>query len=286
MDEAQGQQGPVDESVLYQLLIERAVVADTLVWCKGMEQWQPANEVDAFCDVENQPPPLPVSLPLPKGEPKPEPETTSTIVEKDEHVVEPPPLPSGRRRSISPLLLGQAVDIAPAEPTTSIDVQEVHPWYRYWARNCDLITFLIVFSLVITYTPLGILYPDDLNKVINSLISVAFYIPVEALSLACFGTTLGKRIFKIVVVKDDRKLTFNEALERVTSIYFRYGLAIPLVRIYTQVKGFQDLKRLKLTKWDQRLNITVKSKKLSYLRVIIGLSVTVFLMIIYVALTR
>ncbi|MEM1058106.1 MAG: DUF4339 domain-containing protein [Verrucomicrobiota bacterium] len=62
------QKGPVNEAELKEKFAGAQLAPDTLVWQKGMTQWTPAAEVDAF---QFTPPPAPADLPpaLPPNEP-------------------------------------------------------------------------------------------------------------------------------------------------------------------------------------------------------------------------
>ena len=58
---------PLDE------LVAQGITPDTLVWCKGMANWQKAKTVDEVMDLlkSNEPEPEPVVVAEPEPEPKP-----------------------------------------------------------------------------------------------------------------------------------------------------------------------------------------------------------------------
>lgn len=56
-----GQQyGPYDSDKIKTLLTSHKITENTLIWTKGMENWQPIKEIAGFCEMlTNYPPPLP-----------------------------------------------------------------------------------------------------------------------------------------------------------------------------------------------------------------------------------
>ncbi len=108
--------------------------------------------------------------------------------------------------------------------------REVHPWRRYFARMIDhsLILILLEFILAVVLK----LRPLPNNFLIN-LIRYSMWwlmIPVNALSLKLFGTTLGKWIMGIrVEYETGEKLTYGDARERERQALASMWWGLPLL---------------------------------------------------------
>lgn len=111
---------PLDE------LVAQGITPDTLVWCKGMANWQKAKTVDEVMDLlkSNEPEPEPVVVAEPEPEPEPvaepEPQSEPEPVReelKSEPVAETEPEPESEPKPLS------------ASAAEEEDEDEVpHPW--------------------------------------------------------------------------------------------------------------------------------------------------------------
>ena len=117
---------PLDE------LVAQGITPDTLVWCKGMANWQKAKTVDEVMDLlkSNEPEPEPVVVAEPEPEPKPVREEP-----KSEPLVEPEPEPKPVREEPKPAPVREEPkpESAPKPLSSSAaeeeDEDEVpHPW--------------------------------------------------------------------------------------------------------------------------------------------------------------
>ncbi|MBR1781871.1 MAG: MerR family transcriptional regulator, partial [Oscillospiraceae bacterium] len=115
------------------------------------------------------------------------------------------------------------------------------PWQRFWARELDLLTWVLLFVVgegVLLQRGLldagASLFSTGLDRLIIWLLVLVAIALVEPLELHFFGTTLGKWIFGLRVTDiDGNRLTTAAARERTTQVLVSgLGLNIPLVRLF------------------------------------------------------
>jgi len=226
--EDEQQQGPVAEDLLLQRLESGSLSQETLVWTEGMTDWVPFGEVEVFSSVR------PVVASDGGG--------ASAEVEQD----------VGGFSPYAPPSVGTEVAVAPLVTSGP----QVRPWIRLWARTIDVMIFGVLIGIL-----LGMLAPEVLeiaDSFFNVLILAVISL-VEAASLALFGTTPGKAIFRVSVRHaDGSRLSFMEAWVRALKVLFRgLGLGIPLISLITQIVACTRLNNNGITSWDQDANLTV-----------------------------
>ena len=225
------QQGPVDENQLRKLFGSGDLAPETLVWSGSMADWTPASETEAFKDT------IALSRPSPAQG--------------------PPPLPG------APTAQVEGLDVP-----GHLDVPQVRPWVRYWARMVDicLAGFVLGAGLLIA-VPAAEAMPDALFGMLLMFV----WVFVEAVLLSSWGTTPGKWLLA-TRVRDSagRVLTFSEALTRSLSVWVKgLGLGIPVVALVTLIIAHGKLKRDGVTTWDRKGGFVVSHRKIGVLRTII-----------------
>ena len=151
---------------------------------------------------------------------------------------------------------------APSSPS-SASRELPQPYVRFWARLIDKALYLATLPLLAAVVGTGFFF------YVCFLFWLAGYVAVEALLLATVGTTPGKAILGVfVTTADGKKLSFNQAWRRASSVYVR-GRGLGAVM---QWMGYRDLKTDGRTSWDESGNFLVKYKRLSAGRMLAGVA--------------
>ncbi|MFC4777926.1 RDD family protein [Paenibacillus sp. GCM10023252] len=153
--------------------------------------------------------------------------------------------------------------------TNTLPVEHAHPvktWHRYWARMLDILFFTMVIQIIAALIPAY--QPGLWMGLLENVIILILYIPVEALLMSGIGTTCGKWLFNIVVRRtgDDGKLTYVEALMRGYTVIWRgLGLSIPFINLLCLLNAQYDLRAKGTTSWDQD-RFLVMHERMGWLR--------------------
>ncbi|SCW80383.1 RDD family protein [Paenibacillus tianmuensis] len=81
------------------------------------------------------------------------------------------------------------------------------PWIRFWARSFDFYTFSITVGFL--WALIDIESLDNVNNTLLSILLTFSWLFVEGACLAIFGTTLGKWMLKITILKSSRTEIIN-----------------------------------------------------------------------------
>ncbi|WP_040206096.1 RDD family protein [Neobacillus jeddahensis] len=142
------------------------------------------------------------------------------------------------------------------------------PVVRYLARLFDLSLFsLFLITFVSIFSPKFIV---DSSKIFIFMLSLIFYISVEAIILSIFGNTLGKFILNVRLCKlNGDRIDFLTALQR--SIFVTaagMGFGVPLINFVCFYFSFFDLKKNGKSTWDQQIGTVVLYGKVSPARIV------------------
>jgi uncharacterized RDD family membrane protein YckC len=185
----------------------------------------------------------------------------------------PPPLPSyvdpshQAARLVPPQLPQQGVLAGAASQARTSAL--LHPWRRYFARQFDIVLFVFCASFAI-----GILFPTLVpeghsggsDQVFGLLLLIA-YIPIEGFLLNAFGTTFGKALYGIKVIKNDGAIAWRAATLRSFYVWLRgLGVGIPIVTLFTLVNAYNKLKANGATTWDSQLGWTITHSEIGAAR--------------------
>jgi len=157
--------------------------------------------------------------------------------------------------------------------------EQVRPWIRFWARMIDYNLFTIILAIIVL-----IVYPPayEMPDLVFGMITLFIYTFIEAAMLSSWGTTPGKAFFKIRLRnKDDSKLSYNDALYRSWQVVFKgLGLGLPIISLITLINAFFRLKNEKITSWDKEGEYVVSHQTIGLLRVIIPITILIFIIFI------
>lgn len=225
-----GSAGPETASHLLELLDQRIISRQTLVWRQDMPEWQPL-EVALGLSVSLPPPPPGASV-------------VSAAVAKPQ---------TGTERTVA-----LEKDYSP------------HPWRRYFARMLDTTVsgsfmFFIVGMLLVSMDQnahaafFEVVGGTNGNRIIESVLTTVLATLPNAVCIGFVGTTLGKWIFGVSVQREGGdSLGFPLALKRELLVWAKgFGLGIPLISFITVIVGYQTLKREGKSSWDSELNLVI-----------------------------
>lgn len=157
------------------------------------------------------------------------------------------------------------------------------PWFRFWARMLDYLWFGGVVWML-----LSLLLPQEqLEWIMRKLLAGAplnsmvflLYVPLEALLLSLRGTTPGRALLRIHVVRDDGGLpTFEQALWRSFQVFVKgVALLLPVAHLVAMAWWRVRLMQKGETSWDESSRTVVVHGELEKWRYIV-LSVIVAIM--------
>jgi hypothetical protein len=210
--------------------ITRAPRDRRLVWTKGMEDWADPHAMPAF---------------------------------KHLFADTPPPLP----RSVFDL--DQVHGGSPRTASSSLQILGVRPWRRYFARMIDVCAFAFLFGIVSMAFP-NVSDAGSTTKGASEhwfgWLILGLYIPVEALLLAAFGTTVGKSLYRIKI-RPAGSTTYASAFRRSVLVWWRgMGTGFPIAALVTLTNAYSKLKKNGITSWDKDCDYDVSHLAISGLR--------------------
>lgn len=229
---------------------EGRIHADTLMWTAGMEAWQPY----ARCSLAQSTPPSPADATVtlaPQQGPHDEGHTPATRnFDATDFLA-----------TISRPQLAVPAD-APVLHVYADGWQDIraHPWRRCFARSFDTLALglLLWFSIGIvvgTVSPplySALVAPVSSKALLSGILTSLFLMPMLAIWIGLCGTTPGKWLFGIRVLRaDGYTLGFADALRREGRVFvFGMGLCVPLISMMTQLFALVKLINAGKTSWD------------------------------------
>jgi len=145
------------------------------------------------------------------------------------------------------------------------------PWRRFLAKTVDLTIATMVALLI--FDMIG---PDlgfgqgraSFGALLISMTSLLVWAAIEVLLLTEFGTTPGRRLYRISVRRDGgTALSFDDAVWRTLRLLvFGFGLGIPIVTLITQILAYLRLRGSGKTSWDQKGGLCVTQGPMSAVR--------------------
>lgn len=241
--------GPMTIEELGRVLRTRANSADFLVWRPGMSNWGRAGDQFALSRYL-QPPPIARQSSVPMQAP--------LVVERDDRLA-----------------------------VAAQESHDLHPWRRYFARAFDLYFFYLFFFFF-----LGLVVPELFSSsekgmdAVYAILGSGAYAVFESFSLNVFGTSLGKKLYGIRLMRTSEEgFPLPIAFKRSFAVWVRgLGFGIPLATLITLIVAYRTLSQERQTSWDRDFQCAVAHSKLSALRWIWILCVWFLMLGIYVGL--
>lgn len=136
------------------------------------------------------------------------------------------------------------------------NITHVNPWIRLLARGVDYSLFflLLLFSRKLFHGQLPFGRYENLVP-----FEYFIWIPIEALLLCTWGTTIGKWFLKTKLKAGKRgKLDYMGALRRSFSVWFRgLGMGIPVLNGFCMLIAYNKLNLLGATSWDRDDHVAI-----------------------------
>ena len=153
---------------------------------------------------------------------------------------------------------------------------QIRPWVRHWARSIDLCLAGLVCGLI--WETIG--PPVNTKYVIACILPAFLWVPVEAVLLSTWGTTLGKWLLRTTVLDSTgNKLTFSAALSRSLYVWaWGLGIGFPYATLVAELFAYLDLQNKGVTRWDREGGFRISHG-------IIGLHRGVVTIILFICLT-
>ncbi len=255
--EKQGPFGPLKVSEMFE---SGRINRDTLAWEQGMDAWRPIHEVPAFESI--------VSRGIVDEEPPeiPEESDEASVSSAPAKSSSPPPVPS-------------------IEPPT-----EIRPVTRFWARAFD---YTLVSVLVFVFSDFDFPQPepneamaDYFTRYLEHLQSpeartlarvqifalIAWHF-IEGVLIHLVGTTPGKLLFGITVMTEERfRVPLLRSVGRSLFVYvLGVGFYLFPFNVIGMIFSFFRIMSTRKSLWDQQLRLSVETKKLSSVRIILAI---------------
>lgn len=134
-------------------------------------------------------------------------------------------------------------------------VRGLYPWGRYWAKMIDLYLFGLVF---------GVTFPAVVRSITAETgtlgwiaLTAMVYPLVEGLAICAFGTTLGKSVFQISVLREDgSRLSLGQSVRRSYGAWLHGAwLGAPLIGLVAMMNAYRDYSTDRVTRWDLRAEV-------------------------------
>jgi uncharacterized RDD family membrane protein YckC len=165
---------------------------------------------------------------------------------------------------------------ATTQAASSVPVQAVRPWARFWARIIDLYVFGAVVTALIDYSNIGLLGSPAAQK-IGSLLALVGWMLIEARLLMGLGTTPGKLLLNVRLRRrDGGPITSQDALLRSLRLWWRgLGAGLPMVSLVTAGYAYRQLRERGDASWDRDGGWVVEHGPIGPLRVLAAIAVVV-----------
>lgn len=235
--------GPFDDNVFKEIISNKPLLLNTLVWTSGYENWKELGEISElkyFLSQEVPPPP-----------------PTAKLKEEDE---------------VSHLSLNKVGG------DSYNHAKGYHPqagrWRRFFARLFDTLTLTTVVSLVGGYVMSGmfegfyswIIKPG--SESIFGLVCLPVALLIDGFIYKVFKNTLGKYLLGLSVVDDNyKRISADDYLGRNFALWKgAYAFGIPLVSLITLFCQYDDVKKTGKTSYDKKLGWSVVVRKGGFVR--------------------
>ena len=162
---------------------------------------------------------------------------------------------------ISPETIANAEE---ARRVARSELDRPQPWLRFWARMVDYLWFYAACLLILA----AALPEEALTWLVKAMLAMApvdsviflLYTPLEAWMLSRHGTTPGKSLLRIQVVRLDGRLpTYRQALVRSLLVFIRgYALGLGIIKLFTMSWARVTLMARGVTSWDERTEMRVE----------------------------
>lgn len=138
------------------------------------------------------------------------------------------------------------------------------PWRRFFARSLDCFIYSVswaVFLSLVFKVNMGARSTGE--NLLDSIVAILLLIFIEPVMLAWFGTTPGKWLLGLRVTNnDDRRLTYNKALSRTWTVFWRgMGLDLPIYNLVRQWKSYNACDAGETLDWEYDSTVTLKDEK-------------------------
>jgi RDD family len=166
------------------------------------------------------------------------------------------------------------------------------PWRRFFARNFDLYLEIMILALILNpiLSKYSAGYTSILNMPNNDYVMGMIYVPialiVDAIICKIFGNSLGKHLLNLKVEKIKGQMDAGDWFRRALGLWVRgYGLAFPLVSLFTFWNQYSRVKDLKQASYDEKIDCQVYATPLSKGRMVLAIVAIVTMYVVVIGLS-
>jgi hypothetical protein len=245
--------GPFTRNELLRAIADGRYGKGDFLWQDSVGEWLPLETVQPFARQIGHAEVIDVVEPAPAP---PEPPPRKTPDPDDVRILRGSPTSPAADLPVVTARQQPAQEGQLLRPGDRADLSQRRPFVRYAARLLDMAVFS--FLALGTAGLLGLhLGPDQ--AILLEIFLLALYVPVEAVIMGKFGTTPGKALLRIRVVREDgRPLDLATAMNRAVMVWWRgWGIGVPIVSLVALIVAFSKLMSQGQSTWDRDLRTRV-----------------------------
>lgn len=248
--------GPFTRNELLRAIADGRYGAGDFLWQESVGEWLPLESVQPFARQIGHTEVLDVIEP---AQVQPAKAQRKTPDPDDVRILRGSVVDADRPPADSPIVIGQpqAQEGELLRPGDLSGLSQRRPFVRYAARLLDMAVFSFL-AIGIGGSLLGLQLGAN-QAVLLELFLLALFVPVEALVMGQFGTTPGKALMQVRVVREDgRPLDMATAMNRAVMVWWRgWGVGVPFVSLIALIVAFSKLMSEGRTTWDRDLRTRV-----------------------------
>ncbi len=169
-------------------------------------------------------------------------------------------------------------------------------WMRYFARNIDIFIGANIVAIVLGfmigsafyYSGMPLNIDESFFSIFFPIASLMIYLFIEAIIIAKFKTTIGKKIFGIKIANgDNQNLSAENSIKRNFILWIKgMALGIPIVSLIALIIAFNNYTQNGETSWDEAVNSNVSFENISNLRFYLGIAAWVLTLFLNIYLNN
>lgn len=167
-------------------------------------------------------------------------------------------------------------------PRVPLDVGDdrPRPFRRFFAKTAD--ATVASFLTMLVFYLLGARFGGDWGSaLVLSIISLLVWAVIEVALLSRFGTTVGRRLYRLRLTQESgAPLTRDHIVWRtIRVLVFGLGFGLPVITLIAQLAAYLQLNASGRTSWDRKGGLRVEARPMTVPRWLLALAATFAIMV-------